>query len=74
MQGRGYLKPSFNDIAGHWAYDTIENVLEKSKESELEPNNHTKSIIYNDEPLTRGDAVRLCRTALTAKMPAGGML
>ncbi len=53
---------------------TLENAYDKGKETELLSNNFTKSVVSNNEALLRGDAVRLCFHALTAKTPEGEML
>lgn len=53
---------------------TLENAYERGKETEILSNNFTKSVVYNNENLLRGDAARLCFHALTAKTPEGEML
>ena len=53
---------------------TLENAYEKGKETEVLSNNFTKSVVYNNENLLRGDAARLCFSAFTAKTPEGEML
>ncbi len=53
---------------------TIENAYDLAKETELAQNNFTGSVVRFDMPLLRGDAVRLCFSALTARVPSGEML
>ena len=53
---------------------TLENAYEKGKEIDFLLNNFTKSVVFNNETLLRGDTARLCFNALTAKLPEGKML
>ena len=53
---------------------TLENAYDKGKETGVLSNNFTKSVVYNNVDLLRGDAARLCFHALTAEMPEGEML
>lgn len=53
---------------------TVDNAYDKGIETDLLNNNFTKSVVKADMTLLRSDAVRLCRAALTAKVPEGGML
>ena len=53
---------------------TLENAYDKGKETGVLSNNFTKSVVYNNVDLLRGDAARLCFYALTAEMPEGEML
>lgn len=53
---------------------TIENAYEKGIKAEIIANNFTKSVVYNNEPLLRSDAVRLIFSALTAKTADDKML
>lgn len=45
---------------------TLENAREKGEKCGILVNNFTRSVVINDERLTRGDAVRICYCALTA--------
>ena len=53
---------------------TVDNAYEKGKEADLLNDNFTKSVVNGNMTLLRSDAVRLCRAALTANTPEGGML
>lgn len=53
---------------------TVDNAYDMGIETNLLNNNFTKSVVEADMTLLRSDAVRLCRAALTAEVPEGGML
>ena len=53
---------------------TVDNAYDMGIETALLNNNFTKSVVEADMTLLRSDAVRLCRAALTAEVPEGGML
>lgn len=53
---------------------TIENAYENSCGTELVTDSFTGSVVNQNLPLLRGDVVRLCFSALTAKEANGGIL
>ena len=53
---------------------TIENAFDLGEKYEVISNNFTRSVVYDDRTLLRGDAARLCWSALIAKAANGKML
>lgn len=53
---------------------TIENAYETGKKTGLLDNNFTKTVVYENLPLNRGDVVRICMSALLSKTAGGNML
>lgn len=53
---------------------TIENAFDLGEKYEVISNNFTRSVVYDDRTLLRGDAVRLCWSSLIAKAANGKML
>ena len=53
---------------------TIENAYQLGEEHDLLVNNFTRSVVYDDRELTRGDTVRICWSALAAKAADGELL
>lgn len=53
---------------------TTQNSYQLGEEYHLISNNFTRSVIYDDRDLTRGDAVRICWSALVSKTADGKLL
>ncbi len=53
---------------------TIENAYQLGEECQLLVNNFTRSVVYNNRDLMRGDAARICWSALLAKTADGKLL
>ncbi len=65
VSGREFAKMTLSLLG--YKNITIENAYELGEEHDLLANNFTRSVVFDDRKLTRGDTVRICWSALAAK-------
>lgn len=65
VSGREFAKMTLSLLG--YQNITIENAYELGEKYDLILNNFTRSVIYDDRQLTRGDAARICWSALVSK-------
>lgn len=72
VSGREFAKMTLSLLG--YTDITIENAYQLGLDHDLLVNNFTLSVVYDDRELMRGDAARICWSALVAKSADGNLL